>query len=163
MLKWLLSFRTPVERFAEDYARRCMEEGRALSKEASAGMMTAIMSGSIKSPRVARFVSDGGANLLLSFEFQFLWGGLHEFVQTKPLPTNGYDRILLHLVDWLVNERGYGFEEARQHALDTQALFNRADPLFDLIAESGKAFFHTRDTTYFSLVLDHIEMLRSGE
>ncbi|MDP3262451.1 MAG: hypothetical protein U1E06_07880 [Tabrizicola sp.] len=160
MLSWLLAFKKPSERFAEDYARRCMEEGRYLSKDASGAMMAAIMAESIKSSDVARYVSAGGTSILLSFELQFLWGVFHEFVQTKPLPTNGYDRILLHTIDWLVNERGYGFEEARHRVLATQSLFNEADPLFDLIAQSGKAFYHQRDTSQFSLALTQISDYR---
>lgn len=153
MLKWIFARSSPGERFAEDYARRTNEEGRSLSENASRAMLTAIMAESVKNAEVAKLVSSGDISFLESVELQFLWGVHHEFVQTKPLPTNGYDRILVHLIDWLVNGRGQTFENARQRALATQRLFNEADPVFDMIANSGKTYFHGHEITEFSVIL----------
>jgi len=92
--------------------------------------------------------------VFLSMEMQFLWGYFFMHVQEFDLPTNGYDRIKLHLIDWLMNERGYSFEGARDNANEIEDLYNSADPLFESISALGKEAFTKHSDHYFFVILD---------
>lgn len=94
--------------------------------------------------------------VFLSMEMQFLWGYFFMHVQEFDLPTNGYDRIKLHLIDWLINERGYSFEGARDNANDIESLYNEADPVFESISALGKEAFAKHGDHYFFIMLDSI-------
>jgi hypothetical protein len=65
-------------------------------------------------------------------------GFFHEYVQTKDLPVNGYDRIKLHLVERLVAVHGYDVTRAATEANRVEDLFNSDEPLFGAIAELGQ-------------------------
>jgi hypothetical protein len=80
--------------------------------------------------------------VIFSLEIQFLWGVFYELVANGPsFPTNGYDRLLGHLIYFLVSERNKTFEEARDLALSIQSLYNEADPLFDAVQEMGRVAY----------------------
>ena len=68
--------------------------------------------------------------IFTSFELQFLWGFFFAHVQTYNAPTNGFDRIKLHLIDWVtqLEEAGIGFKSL-QESIDTTT-------------SSGKLVFH---------------------
>lgn len=81
--------------------------------------------------------------MMLSIELQFLWGIFHEFVQEyRDLPTNGFDRIKLHLIQRLMDSHGYSFEAARDEAISVEDLYNKADEIFDAVSRCGKEAFH---------------------
>lgn len=93
--------------------------------------------------------------MIFSIELQFLWGVFHEVVANGPnFPTNGYDRILLHIISFLTRERRMTLEEARDHALGVQSLFNEADSLFDAVEQRGRlAYRHGGDRHFIDIVL----------
>lgn len=81
--------------------------------------------------------------IMLSIELQFLWGVFRELVQEYPdLPTNGFDRVKLHLIMRLMDAHGYSFETARDEAISVEELYNEADELFDQLASLGQKTFH---------------------
>ena len=81
--------------------------------------------------------------LMLSIELQFLWGVFRELVQEYPdLPTNGLDRVKLHLIMRLVDVHGYSFEAARDEAIGVGEQYNKADGIFDALASFGQKAFH---------------------
>ena len=87
---------------------------------------------------MATFFGEEGDKLLISFELQFLWGFFHEVVAEVTLPTNGYDRIKLHLIDWLVSARGYEISAAVREANVIEGLFNEDEPIFGSISGLGR-------------------------
>lgn len=86
---------------------------------------------------------------------QFLWGVFYEVVADGPdFPTNGYDRLLLHVIDFLMKERGLTLEDARDTALRLQRMFNEADCLFDAIEQRGRlAYRHGSDQHFIEIAL----------
>lgn len=81
--------------------------------------------------------------IMLDIELQFLWGVFRELVQEYPgLPTNGFDRVKLHLIMRLMDAHGYSFEAARDEAISVEGLYNKADELFDALAGLGQKTFH---------------------
>jgi len=95
-------------------------------------------------------------NMLLGMKMQFLWGFFFMHVQEFDLPTNGFDRIKLHLIDWLINEQGYGFEIARDNANDVEDQYNGADPVFDSISALGKEAYAKHGDHYFFVMLSSV-------
>ena len=93
--------------------------------------------------------------VIFSIELQFLWGVFHEAVASGPaFPTNGYDRILLHIISYLMRERAMTLEQARGHALGVKSLFNEADSLFDAIEQRGRlAYQNGGDRHFVDIVL----------
>jgi hypothetical protein len=94
-------------------------------------------------------------DMIFSIELQFLWGVFYEVVANGPtFPTNGYDRILLHIISYLTREHDKTLEQARDHALGVQALFNEADSLFDAIEQRGRlAYKNGGDRHFIDIVL----------
>jgi hypothetical protein len=73
-----------------------------------------------------------------SFDLQFLWGFFFEHVQRYDLRTNGFDRIKIHLIDWLVNYRDYKFEDAISEANSIEDQYNEDGFNFLYVSEGGK-------------------------
>ncbi|MCC8951113.1 hypothetical protein H8A97_40195 [Bradyrhizobium sp. Arg62] len=83
-------------------------------------------------------------------ELQFLWGIFHEAIANGPtFPTNGYDRIVLCLIDFLINERGLDMPDAKATALQINKMFNEADCLFDSIEARGRSAYRTGSHRHF--------------
>jgi hypothetical protein len=77
--------------------------------------------------------------VVLSLEIQFLWGVFREVIRNAPaLPTNGHERIRLHLMAFLMKARGKTMESAGLHARGAQALLDEADILFGAIEQKGR-------------------------
>ena len=87
---------------------------------------------------------------IVSIEVQFLWGVYYELVADGPtLPTNGYDRIVLHIISYLMDEKRASLEQAREIALGVQGLFNEEDRLFDIIQQGGRRAYREGDDQVF--------------
>ena len=83
------------------------------------------------------------ATAMLGIELQFLWGVFHEFVQEyRQLPTNGFDRIKLHLIEHLIRVHGYTLEHARDEVKCLEGMYNEGDNLFEAISKLGIATYH---------------------
>lgn len=62
-------------------------------------------------------------------------------MQTETLPTNGFDRIKLHLLHRLISVHGYDVADAASETNAVEDLYNSADPLFEAEAALGKESF----------------------
>jgi hypothetical protein len=90
-------------------------------------------------------------DLLLSLELQFLWGVFCELVRKGPsFPTNGYDRVVLHLIYYLQREHGFPFEYAKRMVLSVQGLYNSADEVFDAVAGRGRTAYRDGGDHHFA-------------
>jgi hypothetical protein len=96
-------------------------------------------------PEFARYLAERGAVWLLSFELHFLWGYFYAHSATEAFPTNGYDRIQILIVNWLVTRREYSLEDALSEVKALHRAFNRADPLHDAISEAGRLAYGQND------------------
>ncbi len=91
----------------EARAKASVEVGR----ERAAGIIETQAAGlafrCTQDPELAAFAEEVvEREMLHSIEIQFLWGFFFMHVQEFALPTNGFDRIKLHLIDWLMTMRG---------------------------------------------------------
>lgn len=127
----LKSWFRPVDKRLEAIAREAMQRAAYLGERIMRSEMTML-----EADGLAHLFSE---EMMRSIEFQFLWGVFHEFVQEYPdLPTNGFDRIKLHLISRLMDAHGQSFEAARHYANSVERLYNEADELFDAMADAGK-------------------------
>lgn len=135
----------------EPVASEAVDRGKAMAREMMEREYTLLGVKELVGP-------EEGA--LLTAEMWFLWGVFHEFVQEYPdLPTNGFDRIKLHLAAHLQDTRQIALEEAIDAANAVEATFNRANPLFDAVAAVGKEAFHDETPGYFAQA---VVMMRDG-
>lgn len=80
--------------------------------------------------------------MIFSLELQFLWGIFYKVVANGPaFPTNGFDRLVMHIIYFLVAERRKTFDEARDLALSIQDLYNADDPVFEAIQGMGQVAY----------------------
>ncbi len=83
------------------------------------------------------------------------------YVQEDSFPTSAFDRISLHLMDWLTQYRGYSLEAARTEIFALDKLYNEADPLFDAISNSGKKAYSSGGVIIILSSCAHSERVRS--
>ena len=75
---------------------------------------------------------------MLSIEMQLLWGVFHEFVQEYPeMPTNGFERIQIHLMERLMRVHSYSLQDARDFVISVHNLYNENEGLFATTSELG--------------------------
>ncbi|MBL8643488.1 MAG: hypothetical protein JNK21_06115 [Rhodospirillaceae bacterium] len=138
-------------------AKESIELGRERAARILETQAAALAFRSTQDAEFAAFAEEAiRRHVFLSMEMQFLWGYFFMHVQEFDLPTNGFNRIKLHLIDWLMNERGYSFESARDNANEIEDLYNAADPLFESISALGKEAFAKHGDHYFFVILDSL-------
>ncbi|RWB69744.1 hypothetical protein [Mesorhizobium sp.] len=128
-----------------EVAKELLEEGDRLADEAYKRQLAAFVPIATTDELLGKFVDDHGDGLRDTFrwfELQFLWGFFHEYVQTRQFPTNGFSRILVHIIHRLIHKHGLNLTQARDAALQLEDLYNKADGNFELISELGKKSFH---------------------
>lgn len=126
---------SPTNKKYEAIATEARQRAADLAERIMAGEMAAL-----DTEGLADLFND---KMMLSIELQFLWGIFHEFVQEyRNLPTNGFDRIKLHLIERLMDTHGYSFDAARDEANLLEDLYNKADEIFDAVSQCGKEAFH---------------------
>jgi len=145
------------DREREERARRYTDEAMLRADEIMDRVKGRMFSECFTDHGLATRVANAGPKLVLSFELQFLWGFFHEFVQTEEFPTNGYDRIKLHLLHRLVRVHGYELKEATAEANAVEDLFNEDDPLFREISRLGMLSFHAPVDEAMVLILRAID------
>lgn len=146
---WLLLLRSRLRRVdpaqeiaAKESARRAADLAEQIMARESAALYEDGLGGLLDD------------RLMLSIEMQFLWGVFHELVQEYPhLPTNGFVRIKLHLIRYLMDARGYSFEHARDEANVIDGLYNEANEYFDTISSYGKDAFHNPAPGHLSAIV----------
>jgi hypothetical protein len=143
--------RDELEALAKESIELGRERAAAILETQEAGLAFR----STQDSEFAEFAVDAvRRDLFMSMEMQFLWGYFFMHVQEFKLPTNGFDRIKLHLIDWLIHGRGYSFESARDNVNDIDGLYNAADPLFESISTLGKEAFTQHGDHYFFMILE---------
>jgi hypothetical protein len=99
--------------------------------------------------------------MLLSIELNFLWGVFSNLVADGPaLPTNGFDRVVLHIAHYLVREHGVELGEAIANAKRVEGLYNEAELVFEAISSRGRDAY--RDGTDHHFVQIALALHRSG-
>ncbi|MDV2966016.1 hypothetical protein RZ532_08525 [Nitratireductor aquimarinus] len=135
--------------YASDYSRKASEIADEIISESKAHLLAECY----RDTELSKFISDKGELFILSIEIQFLWGLFHEYVASNPMPLNGFDRITLHLTNWLIEKHGYSFPQARDEAVATQNLYNLDDGLFTSISDCGKQAFRDGTTDKLTLIV----------
>ncbi|CAN7702646.1 hypothetical protein [Mesorhizobium sp. LjNodule214] len=128
-----------------EVAKEFLEEGARLADEAYKRQLATFVPIATTNEILGKFVDDQGDGLRDTFqwfELQFLWGFFHEYVQTEKFATNGFSRILVHIIHRLIHKHGLNLTQARDTALEIEDLYNKADGNFELISELGKKAFH---------------------
>lgn len=110
-------------------------------------------------PDLADTLSAQSEGFILSIEIQFLWGFFHEYVQTYKAPANGYDRILIHLIERLTGVHGFKFSDAVEFVHNIQDLYNKDDPFFSDISDLGKLAYHDGGDHYYTYIIKLIQAL----
>ncbi|WP_095091007.1 hypothetical protein [Mesorhizobium sophorae] len=128
-----------------EVAKEYLEEGARLADEAFGRQFSTFIKYTMTNEVLGKFVDDQGDGLRDTFqwfELQFLWGFFHEYVQTEKFATNGFSRILVHIIHRLIHKHGLSLAHARDAALELEDLYNKADSNFEAISELGKKAFH---------------------
>lgn len=134
--------KSPGEKFAEQEAHDYMSEGARRAQELIEAERIELFRESIKDADFTRYVVKLGQDFVLQIELQFLWGFFHEYVKTRRFPTNGFDRISLHLIHHLIHFQNLTLDDSRQRVSEIDRAYNSADRLFEAISELGKRRFH---------------------
>ncbi|HEU0147963.1 MAG TPA: hypothetical protein VFR21_13955 [Bradyrhizobium sp.] len=88
--------------------------------------------------------------MVYGIEVQFLWGLYSEMVADgPPLPTNGYDRVMLHMIGYLVAERRIPLSQARGEVSAVQDFYNEDNQLFGAIEKRGRQAYRDGSDQHF--------------
>jgi len=104
--------------------------------------------------------------VLLQIELPFLWGIFHEAVANSPsLPTNGYDRVTILVIAYLMKHRGMSLDKARAQALEADTRYQQAEPLFEVLQERGRRVYRDRSVGHLADAVVALEKagLRDGK
>ena len=141
----MFSFFSKKAKAEKEAADEYIREGDRLAEEVMKKQRARFMSEAVLNDELAPFVEAADLkNLYIWFEMPFLWGYFHEYVQTQKFATNGFSRIMVHLMYWLTKRYGYSFEQARISALEMDDRYNRDEPTFMTLARYGMDAFHDR-------------------
>lgn len=141
----LFSKRSAAEAEQDKVAKEYLEEGERLAREAMNRQLPHLLIAQMNVDLLGQFMDAHRGEyeeMLEWFELQFMWGFFHEYVQTQEFPTNGYDRIIWHLIYHLSKVRGRTLEQARDEATEMNAKFNADDGMFMAVADLGKQAYH---------------------
>lgn len=127
-----------AEEFAAQVAKEYSEKGVQMARDALDRMRAHCLAACLDNPRLAKMIAEGESQFVLGFELMFLWGFFHEHVQTLSLPTNGYDRILIHTMQHLIEWHGWDLRAAVHEVRGLQQMYDRDDALFSVVSEFGK-------------------------
>lgn len=131
-----------ADRFVKEIVGPHTTEGHRIACELVDNIFGRYMATYLIQPELAQDLVDAGEAVLRRIEIMLVWGVFHEHVQKVPTPVNGYDRISVQVIYYLVHTRNSSFSEARDAALDMQDLFNTDDKVFMDVSRLGMAAYH---------------------
>lgn len=136
-------------RIADPFVERMADEAMRTGQEL-ADQMVARQKRALSEANLGFAFSD---ELILSIELQFLWGFFHEHVIRFDLPTNGFDRIKLHLLGYMIQTHQFSLARARNETNAIEQLFNADDVIFNAISKlGGKAYPDLGDMAFVAVV-----------
>jgi hypothetical protein len=98
--------------------------------------------------------SDAVRGLIKDIEPAFLWGVFSEIVATGPsFPTNGHDRVKLHLLHFLTSQRGLTRDQALERVEEVEHSYSQAEPIFDAIQTRGRLAVRNGGGSHFADVV----------
>lgn len=131
-----------ADRFAKEIVGPHIAEGHHVACELVENIFSRYMVACFGEPELAQILADAGEIPLRRIETMLVWGIFHEHVQKVPTPVNGYDRISVHLIHYLIHTRSSSFNDARDVALDMQDRFNADNPVFMGVSRLGMVAYH---------------------
>ncbi|HHY49473.1 MAG TPA: hypothetical protein GYA10_06970 [Alphaproteobacteria bacterium] len=134
---------------AASHRRLAIDSARAVLREAH----EAVFLKSARDPEFAESVADNLATTLLSVELHYLWGFFSAHSATEDFATHWVDRTQVLLMGWLVAERSYIPEHAKDETTAVRKHFNAATPAHDVISELGRRAYLSRDPEAFVRVV----------
>lgn len=134
--------KSPEDKLADQVTREYLTEGERLADAAMEKQFVHFMQASMTLKELGTWFDEQEDSIFIWFELQFLWGFFHEYVQTQDFPTNGYSRIMTHLMHRLMKKHGRTLQQAREEALEMDTAFSRDNGTFNRISSLGKQAFH---------------------
>jgi hypothetical protein len=147
---------TPANSRYEALARECTQRASDLA----AGIMAREWS-ALEEDGTAQLLND---ETMHSITLPFLWGIFHELALEYPEHRiSALDMIKVHLIRYLVTVHGCSLDSldrARSEVNGVEDWSNKADMLFDVIADCGKEAFHGRKAGGLSHVVQSLGQSR---
>lgn len=136
-----------------DRAREHRQRALLLAAEVLGPVEDAMFFEATRDAEFASFVADGGKNLILAIEMNFLWGLFGAHTATEEFPTPWLDRTHVLLIEWLVEARGMSPDAARGEAAAVRSAFNSGNQIHDVISELGRRAYTERDLNVLVKIL----------